>query len=130
MQLRRQALLIRERWCSDPPPVVGLVFWIALAMAPVAAVAQGGAVFTLIDTTHRDVRAAITRHLAGPGSSIKAADITVKNVRVESDFATADVTGKTFDPPIVFLKKAAPGQTWEGGQSKRLLERGFFVRQD
>ena len=99
-------------------------------MAPVAAVAQGGAVFTLIDTTHRDVRVAITRHLAAPGSSIKAADITVKNGRVKSDFATADVTGKTVEPPSVFLKKAAPGQTWEGGQSKRLLERGFFVRQD
>lgn len=82
----------------------GLVLGFALAMVPVAAHARPAGEVAAMGN-------AIKAELAGPGSSIKVADITVKNARFEGTFATADVTGKTFDSPIVFLKKS--GGKWK-----------------
>ena len=102
----------------------GMMSGLALAMVPDAAFAQGGAVYMLIDTTNKEVREAIQRHLTRLVSSIKAADITVTNVRVEDDFATADVTGKAYDYPIVFLKKAERGHKWEDGHFWKVIFAG------
>ena len=60
------------------------------------------------------VRNAIIADIANPSSSITANIIIIKNVRFEGAFATADVTDatrKTFDPPIMFLKKT--GAAWK-----------------
>ena len=99
----------------------GVVAGLALAIAPFAAVAQGGAVYVLIDTTNKEVRDAIQRHLAEPGGKLPPVGVT--NIQIERGFATANVVGKKF--PLFFLKKAVPdGHKWEDGHFWKVIFSG------
>lgn len=81
-----------------------LILWLALAMMPVAAVAQPAAEVAA-------VRDAIRSGLAKPGSSIKPGNVTVTDVKFEGAFATATVAVANLDSPTVFLKKL--GGRWK-----------------